>query len=77
MMALSEIIRFILPSSATLGFVKLREYISLYGGVRDQYYGHMVAPANAVLPFKKDEVCWVIRLFLITSLVLYKTPKFR
>jgi len=76
-MALSEIIRFILPSSATSEFVKLREYISLYGGVRDQYYGRMVAPANAALPIKKDEVCWVIRPFLIASLVLYKPPRFR
>jgi hypothetical protein len=60
-MALSEIIRFALPSSYTSEFVKLREYISLCGGVRDQYFGYMVAPSNSTLPIKKHEICWVIR----------------
>ena len=68
-MALSEIIRFVLPSSSTPEFAKLREYVSLYGGVREQYYGHMVAPANSALPIKKDEVCWAIRLLLYNPLV--------
>jgi hypothetical protein len=60
-MALSEIIRFVLPSHCNADFVKLRQYVSLHGGVKTQYFGAMIAPANAALPIKNHEMCWVIR----------------
>ena len=60
-MALSEIVRFVLPSHRTSDFAKLREYLCIYGGIKDQYYGSMVAPSASALPIKKHEMCWVIR----------------
>jgi hypothetical protein len=62
-MALSEIIRFVLPSHRTSDFFKLRQHLSLYGGVKYQYFGNLLAPSAAALPIKKDEKCWVIRTF--------------
>ncbi|KAF4634106.1 hypothetical protein G7Y89_g4006 [Cudoniella acicularis] len=60
-MALFEIIRFVLPLHRKPDFVKLREYLSLSGGVKDQYFGGLFAPPTAALPVKKDEMCWVIQ----------------
>ncbi len=62
-MALSEIIRFVLPLQRNADFVKLREYLSLHGGVKDQYFGDMIPPSAAALPIKSHEMCWVIRMF--------------
>ena len=62
-MALSEIIRFVLPPNRASDFVKLREYLSFYGGVKDQYHGALIAPPTSALPVGKHEMCWVIRKF--------------
>lgn len=62
-MAFSEIIRFVLPSQRKSEFHKLRQNLTIYGGVKAQYFGDMIAPSNAALPFKKNEMCWVIRTF--------------
>jgi hypothetical protein len=66
-MALSEIMRFVLPSHLASDFAKLREYLSTYGGIKDQYYGPMVAPSASSLPIKRQEMCWVIRKLLKLS----------
>lgn len=67
-MALFEIVRFVLPLCQKSDFAKLREYLSFHGGIRDQYFGDMIAPSNAALPIKTNEVCWAIRTF---SALLY------
>jgi hypothetical protein len=56
-MALSEIVRFVLPSHRTSDFAKLREYLPIYGGIKDQYYGPMASPSASALPIKKHEMC--------------------
>lgn len=61
-MVLSEIFRFVLPSHRNSDFLKLRVYLSLYGGIQDQYFGYMIAPSVAALPIRKQEMCWVIRM---------------
>ncbi|PMD53487.1 uncharacterized protein K444DRAFT_700620 [Hyaloscypha bicolor E] len=74
-MALSEIIRFVLPSHCNADFVKLRQYLSLHGGVKTQYFGAMVAPANAALPIKNHEMCWVIRTAQLNALTEVQDAK--
>jgi hypothetical protein len=59
-MAFSEIIRFVLLHHRKSEFLKLREYLKLHG-VKEQYFGNMIAPPTAALPVRKDEMCWVIR----------------
>jgi hypothetical protein len=56
-MALSEIVRFVLSSHRTSDFAKLREYLPIYGGIKDQYYGPMASPSASALPIKKHEMC--------------------
>ncbi|PMD33623.1 hypothetical protein L207DRAFT_142509 [Hyaloscypha variabilis F] len=58
-MAFSEIIRFVLLHHRKSEFLKLREYLKLHG-VKEQYFGNMIAPPTAALPVRKDEMCWVI-----------------
>jgi len=74
-MALSEIIRFVLPSSRSSLFSNLRDYISVNGGVKDQYYGYMVSPLNSALQIRKDEICWVIQWPHNSD--MYKNASFR
>lgn len=66
-MVLSQVIRFTLPPSSAISapaFLRLREFISSNGQVKDQYFGYIISPKNAPLPKRKDEICWVIGLFL-------------
>ena len=58
-MAFSEILRFVLPHHRQTEFLQLRNFVSL-NGVKEQYFGNLIAPANAALPVGKDEMCWVI-----------------
>jgi len=60
-MAISEIIRFTLSSTLVPEFTQLRNFVARNYNVKNQYFGYMIAPKNAALPIKKDEMCWVIR----------------
>lgn len=61
-MAVSEIIRFVLPAHRRADFATLRASIARHGAVKSQYFGPSIATGGASLPVRGQEMCWVIRL---------------
>ncbi len=69
MMVMSEILRFPLlqsPSSSS-AFQKLRDQVSSQGQVKTQYFGYVVPNQGFPLPKSENEMCWVIRAFLLRN----------
>jgi hypothetical protein len=62
MAAVSEILRFVLPSSQSgiTAFSRLRQNVQTKGLARKQYFGYVVQNEGFPLPKSKDQICWYI-----------------